>query len=118
MGDTGPFMTAASVTRGVPPADDVVLAGIVRLSGPEAPTVRELAEDLGVPHTTLHEKLMELRDAGRVTWRTGRPRTLRLMEERCVACSGARVVGAQNPLLRRMGPCPEVRCLQCWMVWG
>ena len=43
------------------------------------PTVREIADELGIQVSTAHAHLLQLRRHGLVEWRPGRPRTLRIL---------------------------------------
>jgi SOS-response transcriptional repressor LexA len=62
--------------------DDEILAAIVRLTskGP-APTLRELAAEVGLSSPTpLLRYLERLRQEGKVSWEPGKARTLRVVE--------------------------------------
>lgn len=45
-----------------------------------SPTVRELADGLGVTPTDVYQKLVRLRRDGLVEWEDGKSRTLRVVE--------------------------------------
>lgn len=41
-----------------------------------SPSIRELADDMGIPRTTLHHRLTVLQRQGLLLWEHGEPRTL------------------------------------------
>lgn len=74
---------AASRTHGTSKVQRAVVAAIrrARKRNPHyGPSVRELADDLGVATTDVWQKLARLKRDGLVTWEDGIPRTIRLVE--------------------------------------
>lgn len=72
-------MRMAEPKRLPPPASDEVLKAMERLleAADYPPTLREIAEALGHPLSTIHGALVDMREAGTVTWEDRKPRTLR-----------------------------------------
>jgi repressor LexA len=50
------------------------------------PTLREIAEAVGMAHNTVEHHLSRLRAEGYVTWTDGQQRTLRFAEQRGAPC--------------------------------
>lgn len=67
--------------RGIPAEQILDTIGALTAKHGHAPTVRELARDLGLSVAGAHHRLVDLRAAGRVTWLERSPRTLRVTEQ-------------------------------------
>ena len=57
-----------------------VLRAVQTLRGPQGlpPTIREVADSLGISTSTAHAHLLQLRRRDLVDWRAGRQRTLKV----------------------------------------
>ena len=62
---------------------DATIEAIRRLSKASGypPTIREVADALGIGSTTAYSRLLALRFMGRLTWRDGSGRTLRIISQ-------------------------------------
>ena len=69
--------------KATPAKLDATIEAIRRLSkaGGYPPTIREVADALGIGSTTAYSRLLALRFMGRLTWRDGSGRTLRVIRQ-------------------------------------